>query len=121
MIRLEFKCAKPTDHLKIDVAGNTSLDREAAGEVPTTKVQSGANDEVWDFGDSLGTNKGNPVVCFGLEDCQRPSIVAESGFPLYLLLTGFKQVSVVEEKWLHLVDASGCHKDEVEDRKKPQL
>lgn len=38
-----------------------------------------------------------------------------------LLLPSLKQITVVQEERLHLVDAAWCHKDEVEDGKDTQL
>ncbi len=38
-----------------------------------------------------------------------------------LLFAGLKEIAVVQEEGLHLVDASGCHEDEVEYGKDAQL
>ena len=39
----------------------------------------------------------------------------------YLLLPRLKQVSVLEEEWLHLVDAPRRHEDKVKDGEEAQL
>jgi hypothetical protein len=55
-----------TDHLEIDVTRDSGLDWETGCKVPTGKVQRGTDDKVRNLGDSLRSDKGDPVVGFGL-------------------------------------------------------
>lgn len=55
-----------TDHLEIDMARDIGVNREPGSKVPAAEVESRADDEVGDLRHSLGANKGEPVVCFGL-------------------------------------------------------
>lgn len=45
---------------------NSGLDWETGGKVPTSKVQRGADDQVWNLGNGLRSDEGDPVVGFGL-------------------------------------------------------
>lgn len=47
------------------------LNWEAGCKVPTGKVQSGTDDEVRNLGNSLRSDKGNPVVGFGLSHVRK--------------------------------------------------
>lgn len=49
------------------MAGYAGLDGEAGDEVPARKVESGANDEIRNFGDGLSSNKSNPAIGFRLD------------------------------------------------------
>ena len=55
-----------TDHLEIEVPGNTGLFLESHGEVETHKIESCTDDEVRYFSNGLGTDEGKPMICFGL-------------------------------------------------------
>lgn len=52
---------------------------------------------------------------------QHCALLLVSNHTTDLLLASLKQVAVVQEEGLHLVDTTGSHKDEVEDGKDPQL
>lgn len=78
------------------MAGNVRLDWKAGSEIPAGEVERGADDQVWDLGYSLCGDECQPVVCLGL------------------LLSGLKDVAVLQEEGLHLVDAPRGDEDEVD-------
>lgn len=108
-----------TDHLEIDVARDSGLDWETGCKVPTGKVQRRTDDKVRNLGNSLRSDKGDPVVGFGLWCIRKEK--KQGGKQTYLLLSRLKQVSVMQEIRLHLVDTSRSNKDKVEDGKESEL
>lgn len=49
------------------MTGNTGEALEARCEVEAQEVEGGADDQIWDLGDCLGSDKGNPMVGFRLK------------------------------------------------------
>lgn len=95
------------------MARDVGINRETSGEVPTCKIQSGTHDEVWDFRNDLGSNKCEPVICFRL---LYVSTAIRTWYQwYYLFLPRFKNVTIMKEEWLHLIDTPRSHEDEIED------
>ena len=53
-----------TDHLEVNMPGNSGLDGKPGGEVPAAEVKSRTNDQIRDFRSRLGGDKCKPVVRF---------------------------------------------------------
>lgn len=45
---------------------NTGEALKARCKIETQEVESGADDQIWDLRDGLGSNESNPMVGFGL-------------------------------------------------------
>ena len=108
------------------MARDPCIHREPGGEVPAAEVEGCADDEIRNLGYDLGADEGKPVVCFGLSSSIKsvlfffsPSCMLPNNTDL--LLAGLKEIAVVQEERLHLVDASWSHEDEVEDGEDSQL
>jgi hypothetical protein len=67
-----------TYHLKVEVATNTGFDRETGSEIKADEVERSANNEIRNLGYGLSTDKGKPMVGFGLEDISYFSPTSQS-------------------------------------------
>ena len=85
------------------MTGNTGEAREARCEVEAQEVQGGADDQVWDLGDCLSSDEGNPMVGFGLKKT-RLSVLCLSPLEKENSLTFFSRVS----KMSRLCKKKGC-------------
>lgn len=63
---LEDGAGERTDHLEVNVARDTRVDREPGSEIPAAEVDGRADDEVRDLGDDLGADESDPMVRFRL-------------------------------------------------------
>lgn len=95
------------------------LDWETGSKVPTGKVKSRANDQIWNLSNSLRSDKSNPVIRFRLGSVSEWS--SQKGVATHLLFSSLKQISIVQEIRLHLVDTAWSHKNEVEYGEESQL
>lgn len=60
------------------MARNAGSDREADGEIKADEVERSANNEIRNLGYGLSTDKGKPMVGFGLEDISYFSPTSQS-------------------------------------------
>jgi hypothetical protein len=63
---VEDGAGQPTNHLEVNMARDAGLHGEPGGKVPAAEVEGRADDEVWDLTHDLGTDEGDPVICFRL-------------------------------------------------------
>lgn len=97
---------------------NTGKRIESSGEIEAQKVESGADDEIGDLRDCLCSNKGTPVICFGLLPLAYESHTQDR---THLFLASLEDIAVLQEERLHLIDATRGHENEVEDSEQSQL
>lgn len=107
------------------MARNTGLNREAGGEIKTGEVERGTNNEIRNLSYCLSTDEGKPMVGFGLEEISHFSHQAQ-GWDLNsnktnLLFTRLKDITIGQEKGLHLIDTAWGNENKIEDGEESQL